>query len=142
MEAQQILSLLNQDIKAFDKEFPQLSTMIESAGMQILPLAELTPVQQAYAKKFHIATQPDELVVRWVDMLESSIYSSIGMALIEWYTDQDFSGGFPEEIPDNGTIFDLDEDYNIKGIESILRFDYAYGESTSLATLKEFGIKS
>ena len=64
------------------------------------------------------------------------------MALIEWYTDQDFAGGFPEEIPIGGTIYDLNtEFYNIKGIESILRFDYALGESTSIATLKRFGIK-
>lgn len=137
-----ILKNLKADPTYYDRQFPELSTMIARAGIKITPFKDLTDDQKAYAKKFLYDNPTNEqLIVQWADLSEQSIYSSLPMALIEWYTDQDFAGGFPEEIPNDGTIYDLDtEFYNIKGIESILRFDYAMGESTSRETLKRFGI--
>lgn len=138
-----ILKNLKSDLTYYDSQFPELSTMIARAGIKITPFKDLTGDQKAYAKTYlYENPQDDQLVVQWPDMSEQSIYGSLPMALIEWYTDQDFAGGFPEEIPEGGTVYDLNtEFYNIKGIESILRFDYALGESTSIATLKRFGIK-
>lgn len=142
MDDQQILVHLKNDITYFDNDYPQLSNMIKSAGMTIDPYSDLTDDQKAYAD-LYIVTSPknNPLIVRWDDLQDSSLYSSMGMSLIEWYTDQDFSGGFPEEIPEDGTIYDLNpKDYNINGLISVLRFDYALGESTSLETLHQFGI--
>lgn len=138
-----IVTNLKSDPNYYDRQFPELSTMIACAGIKITPFKDLTDDQKTYAKTYlYEHPQDDQLIVQWPDMSEQSIYSSLPMALIEWYTDQDFSGGFPEEIPTGGTIYDLDRaHYNIKGIESILRFDYALGESTSIKTLKRFGIK-
>lgn len=140
---QAFLSSMQKDLTYMDDQYPELSKMISQSGMSIVNYSHLPDSQQAYIKEalyFNNET-PDPLVVQWDDLNDHSIYSSLGMALIEWYTDQDFSSGFVEDIPEGGTIYDLDsETYNIKGIESLLKFDYFSGDSTSLATLKELGI--
>lgn len=140
---QDFLSSMQKDLTYMDDQYPELSKMISQSGMSIVNYSQLSDSQQAYIKEalyFNNET-PDPLVVQWDDLNDHSIYSSLEMALIEWYTDQDFSSGFVEDIPEGGTIYDLDpETYNIKGIESLLKFDYFSGESTSLATLKELGV--
>lgn len=140
---QDLLSRIQQDPTYMDHQYPELSKMISQSGMSIVNYSQLSDSQQAYIKEalyFNNET-PDPLVVQWDDLNDHSIYSSLEMALMEWYTDQDFSSGFVEDIPEGGTIYDLDpETYNIKGIESLLKFDYFSGESTSLATLKELGV--
>lgn len=119
---QAFLSRMQQDPTYMDHQYPELSKMISQSGMSIVSYSHLSDSQQAYIKEalyFNNET-PDPLVVQWDDLNDHSIYSSLGMALIEWYTDQDFSSGFVEDIPEGGTIYDLDsETYNIKGIESL-----------------------
>lgn len=143
LNQQDLLNLKN-DITYFDDKYPELSTMILSSGMTIVHYSELNSAQKDYAQQYLYFDQVknNPLVVQWDDLNETSLYSSLPMALIEWYTNQDFSSGFVEEIPESGTIYDLDAShYNIKGIESILRFDFDLGESTSLEMLHQFGIK-
>lgn len=144
MDDQKDLLNLKNDITYFDDKYPELSAMILASGMTIVNYSELDSDRKDYAQEylFFDDVKNNPLVVKWDDFNASSIYSSISMALIEWYTDQDFSSGFVEEIPENGTIYDLDSNhYNIQGIESILRFDFDLGELTSLDTLHHFGIK-
>ena len=140
---QDFLSRMKQDPTFSDNEYPELSSMIKQSGMSIVNYSTLSSSQKKYVEQelYLENIKSDPLVVRWDVDNEHSIYSSLSMALIEWYTDQDFSSGFVEEIPEGGTIYDLDaEHYNIKGIESLLKFDYFAGESTSLDTLKELGV--
>ncbi|MDT2887941.1 hypothetical protein [Lactococcus lactis] len=140
---QDFLSRIQQDPTYMDHQYPELSKMISQSGMRIVNYSQLSDSQQTYIKEalYFNNEIPDPLVVQWDDLNDHSIYSSLEMALIEWYTDQDFSSGFVEDIPEGGTIYDLDsKTYNIKGIESLLKFDYFSGESTSLTTLKELGV--
>lgn len=140
---QEFLERVQKNPTVLDHQYPELSKMIHQTGMSIVSYSELSSSQQAYVEQYlyfeNVTSDP--LVIQWDDLNDHSVYSSLSMALIEWYTDQDFSSGFVESIPEEGTIYDLNSnEYNIKGIESLLKFDYFSGENTDLSRLKEFGV--
>ena len=61
-----ILKNLKSDPTYYDRQFPELSTMIARAGIKITPFKDLTGDQQAYAKTYRYEHPQNDQLIRYV----------------------------------------------------------------------------
>lgn len=135
---------LLEDITALDGKYPHLSDMMIDV-VKIKKFSELDENQLNHTRwwtYFNDNLNPNELFYVRTD--SDDTYKVLSQALLEYYSDADLSSGFVEEIPDGGTIDDLDpNERDIQGIKSMLQleFDSEDGLGVTIEAMRAVGFE-
>ncbi|MBB5887587.1 hypothetical protein [Lactovum miscens] len=140
-----LAGLLKDNPKALDAQYPNLSQIIEDAGIRIKSFEELTQRQKENTEEWHgfENIEPGELFFSYADGTPGT-YSILSQALLDYCSDAGLSSGFMEYIPKLGSLKDLVENdldgftfENIKGYNSLIQLGLDQKEIDNIERAKQ-----